>query len=90
MHHSSLESLETFRVDINNKMQLKTRAPQEDEVQAQINFQNQQSRNKDNETSLMDAYSENTNKFEENQEANDDSFANSEQQDNSKRFADDV
>ena len=38
MHHSSLESLETFRVDINNKMQLKTRAPQEDEVQAQINF----------------------------------------------------
>lgn len=38
----------------------------------------------------MDAYSEHTNKLEENQEGNDDSFANSEQQENSKSFVDEV
>jgi|LauGreDrversion4_2_1035121.scaffolds.fasta_scaffold3980399_1 hypothetical protein len=36
----------------------------------------------------MEAYSENTNKFEENQEANESSFANSEQ--HSKSFVDEA
>jgi len=38
----------------------------------------------------MDAYSEHTNKLEVYQEGNDDSFANSELQENSKSFVEEV